>query len=40
MLLYDVKDVVAIMMQLMKSDIQAERYVVCAENLSYKTLFF
>lgn len=36
----DVKDVVDIMKQLMSSSLHAERYIICAENLSYKNLFF
>ncbi len=35
----DVKDVVALMILLMKSDFSGERYILSADNLSYKTLF-
>jgi dihydroflavonol-4-reductase len=35
----DVKDVVHAMIALMESDISAERFIVNAENISYKTLF-
>jgi len=35
-----VKDVVKIMRELMRSNIKNERYVVVAENLSYKNIFF
>lgn len=35
----DVKDVVDVMMQLMQSDISAERFIVNAENCSYQQLF-
>ena len=35
----DVDDVVKVMMTLMESNISADRFVVSAENLSYKTLF-
>ncbi len=35
----DVRDVVEIMLRLMEHDISAERYVVTAETLDYKTLF-
>ncbi|MBS1745295.1 MAG: NAD-dependent epimerase/dehydratase family protein [Bacteroidetes bacterium] len=35
----DVKDVVAIMISLMQSDIVAERFIVSAENVKYKDLF-
>jgi nucleoside-diphosphate-sugar epimerase len=35
----DARDVANIMFKLMKSDITAERFVVSAENISYKTLF-
>ncbi|MEO7312126.1 MAG: NAD-dependent epimerase/dehydratase family protein [Chitinophagaceae bacterium] len=36
----DADDIVRVMMQLMNSDINAERFVVSAENRSYKDLFF
>ncbi len=35
----DVRDVVEIMIKVMKSDISAERFIVSSENLGYKTLF-
>ena len=35
----DVQDVVSIMIQLMNSDISSERFIVSAENVSYKNLF-
>jgi nucleoside-diphosphate-sugar epimerase len=35
----DVRDVVSIMIQLMKSEITAQRYVIAAENMDYKALF-
>lgn len=36
----DVKDVVRAMMDLMKSEISGERFIVCAKNISYRDLFF
>ncbi len=35
----DARDVASAMMQLMESDIRAERFILSAENLMYKTLF-
>ena len=35
----DVRDVAAAMIALMKSDIHSERFIVSAENLSYRTMF-
>lgn len=35
----DVRDVVAVMMSLMESDISGERFIVSSENLSYRELF-
>lgn len=35
----DVRDVVAAMVQLMESDISAERFIISAENRSYEELF-
>jgi dihydroflavonol-4-reductase len=35
----DVRDVVSCMVNLMKSDISSERFLVCSENLSYHKLF-
>jgi nucleoside-diphosphate-sugar epimerase len=36
----DVKDVAAAMIQLMKSDISAEKFILSAENISYKDMFY
>jgi nucleoside-diphosphate-sugar epimerase len=35
----DVQDVVRAMMLLMNSNVEAERFILCAENISYKDLF-
>ncbi len=35
----DVKDVAAVMIQLMESDITSEKFIVSAENISYKDMF-
>ncbi len=36
----DVKDLARIMILLMNSEISAQRFILCAENLSYKEIFF